>query len=55
MAQALVLEAMNTWLGRYIRTESVVARAEGETLFLDLSYVVLTRQERRFLSLEIKP
>jgi len=51
--QTMVLQALDRWLGRYIRTEQVSVRVSGETLFVDIDYLVLARGEQQFLSMEV--
>jgi uncharacterized protein len=51
--QTMVLQALDRWLGRYIRTEQVRVRVSGETLFVDIDYLVLAKGEQQFLSMEV--
>ena len=51
--QTMVRQALDRWLGRYIRTEQVRVRASGETLFVDIDYLVLAKGEQQFLSMEV--
>lgn len=51
--QTMVLQALDRWLGRYIRTEQVRVRVSGEILFVDIDYLVLARGEQQFLSMEV--
>jgi phage baseplate assembly protein W len=51
--QALVLQAVNRWLGRYVRIEEVRVRVVDEALFVDIDYTVLAIGEQQFLSMEI--
>ena len=51
--QTMVLQALDRWLGRYIRTERVQVRISDETLFVDIDYLVLAKGEQQFLSMEV--
>ena len=51
--QTMVRQALDRWLGRYIRTEQVRVRASGETLFVEIDYLVLAKGEQQFLSMEV--
>ncbi|MFN3389087.1 MAG: GPW/gp25 family protein [Allosphingosinicella sp.] len=51
--QTMVLQALDRWLGRYIRTEEVRVRVAGETLFVDIDYLVLAKGEQQFLTMEV--
>lgn len=51
--QTMVLQALDRWLGRYIRTEQVRVRVSEETLFVDIDYLVLAKGEQQFLSMEV--
>ncbi len=51
--QALVLQALNRWLPRHIRTEGVRVRVQGERLFVEIDYVVLAQGEQQYLSMEV--
>jgi hypothetical protein len=53
LARALVIQALDAWLGRYIRTDEVVAEAAEGKLLITVVYTILARQERRFLNLEV--
>ena len=53
LAQATVLDALERWLGSAIRVEDVRVAARDEVLAVSVSYVVLARQERRFLEVEV--
>ncbi len=53
LAETMVFQALDRWLGTLIRVESVTASVDGSTLRLDLRYRVLATGGRRFLNLEI--
>lgn len=52
-AKTLILEALERWLGRFIRVEQVEVRAVDATLWIDLAYLVLHRGRRRSLNIEV--
>lgn len=51
--QTLVLQAVNRWLGRYVRVEQVSVRVEAETIRIDLDYTVLAIGEAQYLTMEV--
>lgn len=51
--QALVLQALNRWLARYVRVEQVTVRVKDTTIQVDLDYTVLAQGEVQFLTMEI--
>jgi phage baseplate assembly protein W len=53
LAQTIVFQALTTFLGTLIRTESVTAEADGERLTIDIVYSTRSRGERRFLNVEV--
>jgi phage baseplate assembly protein W len=53
LAQTIVFQALTTFLGTLIRTESVTANADGERLQIDIAYSTRSRGERRFLNVEV--
>ena len=53
LAQASVHQALDRWLGTVIRVENVQVKALNETLNIAVTYVVLARQERRFLNVDV--
>ena len=53
LAQTIVFQALTTFLGTLIRTESVSAEAADERLNINIVYTVLARRERRFLNVEV--
>ena len=52
LAQTVVFQALNTWLGTLIRVDRVEVAAEAEKLLIDVSYTILQKGEQRFLNLE---
>jgi phage baseplate assembly protein W len=52
LAQTLIFQALNTWLGTLIRVDQVEVAAEAEKLLINLNYTVLQKGEQRFLNLE---
>jgi uncharacterized protein len=55
LAQVAVFEALTEWLGDLIDVDRVDASALGETLELQVAYVLRSSGERRFLNLEVAP
>jgi Bacteriophage baseplate protein W len=53
LAQTMVYQALTTWLGTLISTDSVTAAANNERLDITVVYTVRARGERRELSLEV--
>ena len=53
LAQTIVFQALTTFLGTLIRTESVTAEADGERLSIDIVYSTRSRGERRLLNVEV--
>lgn len=54
LAQVAVLEALNTWLDTFIRTEDVrVEVEEPSTLRVVVVYLVRATNDRRFLNMEV--
>ena len=53
LTQAVVLQALDRWLGRLIRVDDVTAEAKGERLEVTVVYTILARQEQRFLNVEV--
>lgn len=51
--QALVLQALNRWLARYVRVEQVTVRVKDTTIQVDLDYTVLAQGEVQFLTMEV--
>jgi uncharacterized protein len=52
LAQTMIFQALNTWLGTLIRVDRVEVAAEAEKLLIDVSYTILQKGEQRFLNLE---
>jgi phage baseplate assembly protein W len=55
LAQVSVQQALDRWLGTAIRVEDVQVAARDEVLSVGVTYIVLARQERRFLNVEVAP
>lgn len=53
LAQVLVLQALEKWLGDLISVLDVALKAIDETLEVRIVYVLKARQERRYLNLEV--
>lgn len=53
LAQTLVFEALQTWLGNLIRVDDVGAQANDARLEVKVVYTILARHEQRFLNLEV--
>jgi phage baseplate assembly protein W len=53
LAQTIIFQALTTFLGTLIKTESVTAEAVDERLNITIVYTVLARGERRFLNVEV--
>ena len=53
LAQVSVREALERWLSTAIRVDDVQVLAREEVLSVSVTYVVLARQERRFLNVEV--
>lgn len=53
LAQTLVYQALTTWLGTLIRTDNVQVDSNNERLVIAIAYTILSRQEQRFLNLEV--
>jgi hypothetical protein len=53
LAQTMIFQALSTFLGTLIRTESVTAEADEERLNIGIVYTVLLKREQRFLNLEV--
>jgi uncharacterized protein len=52
LAQTMVFQALNTWLGSVIRVDQIDVAAENEKLLIGVNYTVLQKGEQRFLNLE---
>lgn len=55
LAQVTVHQALDRWLGSVIKVDDVVVAAVESTLTIRISYVLLARQQRRYLNLEVAP
>jgi phage baseplate assembly protein W len=54
LLRTAIVQALDTWLGDLIRVEAIRTDAEQETLHVRIDYTLLTRQEARFLNLELE-
>lgn len=55
LAETVVREALDTWLGSLISTDDVQVRAENELLHVFISYTIRSRGEQHLLNLEVTP
>ncbi|WP_266182079.1 GPW/gp25 family protein [Dyella humicola] len=55
LSQVLVHQALDQWLGSVLKVDQVTVEAVDSTLTISLSYVLLARQQRRYLNLEVAP
>ena len=53
MTQTLVFQALDNWLGNYIRVDDVRSRADDERLDVGVTYTVLADGEQRYLNVEV--
>jgi hypothetical protein len=53
VAEPIVYQALDRWLGGLIRVEKVEATANDATLTVAITYVILQRGVRRYLNLEV--
>ena len=53
LAQVSVHQSLDRWLGSVIKVDDVVVTAVDSTLTIQISYVLLARQQRRYLNLEV--
>jgi phage baseplate assembly protein W len=53
LVQTIVYQALNDWLGVYIRVDSVSAETDESTLSVDVVFTVLQTGERRELNMEM--
>jgi phage baseplate assembly protein W len=53
LAQTIIFQALTTFLGTLIHTDSVTAEAVEERLNIAIIYTILSRRERRFLNVEV--
>lgn len=55
LAQVSVHQALDRWLGAAIKVDNVTVTAVDATLTIEVRYILLARQERRYLNLEVAP
>ncbi|MEK7395615.1 MAG: GPW/gp25 family protein [Candidatus Poribacteria bacterium] len=53
LTQITVLQALETWLGTIIQVDDVRVKAINEILEVRIIYTIRSRQERRYLNLEV--
>lgn len=53
LVQVTVVQALERWLSTVVKAEDVKVRAQDETMIVTIRYVLLARQERRYLDLEV--
>jgi phage baseplate assembly protein W len=53
LAQVSVHQSLDRWLGTVIQIDNVTVTAVDSTLTINISYVLLARQQRRYLNLEV--
>jgi phage baseplate assembly protein W len=53
LLKVTILQALDRWLGGLIKVEDAEVSAVEEVLAVKLRYVLLARQERRYLNLEV--
>jgi phage baseplate assembly protein W len=53
MAQVMIHQALEKWIGNLIEVVEVKANANNETLEIKIVYILKARQERRYLNLEV--
>lgn len=53
LLKVTILQALDKWLGTVIKVEDTQVDAIAETLTVKLRYLLLARQERRYLDLEV--
>ena len=53
LAQATLHQSLDRWLAGVIRVDDVTVSAVDSTLTIAISYVLLARQQRRYLNLEV--
>ena len=54
-AETMVFHALTRWLGDLIKVDSLTVVAKEETLEINVSYVILARGEKRYLTMEVTP
>jgi phage baseplate assembly protein W len=55
LAQTIVFQSLNDWLGNYIRVDSVTAQTAENILAINVVFTALQTGERRELNLEVTP
>jgi hypothetical protein len=55
LAQVSVHQSLDRWLGSLIKVDKVTVTAVDSTLTIEISYLLLARQQRRYLNLEVAP
>lgn len=55
LTQVLVRQSLDKWLGTIITVEEVRVRAIDSTLEITLVYILIARQERRYLNVDVTP
>ena len=53
LAQVMINQALEKWLGTLIEVREVKAIANDSTMEIKIAYILRARQERRYLNLEI--
>lgn len=53
LAQVSVHQALDRWLGSVITVDNVTVTAVNSTLTIKISYILLARQQRRYLNVEV--
>ncbi|MFI0848332.1 GPW/gp25 family protein [Mesorhizobium sp. IMUNJ 23232] len=53
--QAMILQALNRWLSDVIRVEAIKVDIIMEEVRIEVTYVILARGDRRYLSMEVTP
>jgi len=53
LAQVTIFQSLGRWLGNLIDVHDVVAATTNERLEIKIAYSLKTRQERRYLNLEV--
>ncbi len=53
LAQVMILQSLQQWLGGLINVMEVKVRAIDEKLEINIAYMLKARQERKYLNLEV--
>ena len=53
LLHATVLQALDRWLGSVIKVDDVKTVAAGETLEVRIAYLLVARQQRRYLNVSV--